>query len=227
MCVKSTFRVFLLCLTGIASVSVQAQTTRYISDDFQVTMRTGESTQHQIIRMLHSGTKLELLETDSKTGYSHVRTDNGQDGWVLTRYLVDVPSARDRLAAAQKKLANLELQSNKLNDQLTTLKGDKADIDKKVKALSDKNLSLNRQLTTIRQTAANALAIDNENKTLKSKIMNLERQTQSLGQENAVLKDRRNRDWFVAGALVLGGGIVLGLVIPRLRVRRKSNWDTL
>lgn len=214
-------------LTGLAALTAQAQTVRYITDDFQVTLRTGESTQNQIMRMLHSGTRLELLETDSKTGYSQVRTADGQEGWVLTRYLVDIPSARDRLDAAQKKLANLELQSNKLNGQLGNLKDTNDTLEHKNKALTDKNRSLDQQLASIRKTAANALAIDKENKALKSKVVSLERKVQSLDQENAVLKDRHDRDWFIAGALVLIGGIILGLIIPRMRVRRKSNWDTL
>lgn len=227
MVVKTLRLALLFCLTALAAVTANAQTVRYITDDFQVTLRTGESTQHQIVRMLHSGAKLELLETDSKSGYSRVRTDGGQEGWVLTRYLVDMPSARDRLDAAQKKLANVELQNSKLNTQLSKLKDTNDTLEKQNKTLTGKNRSLDQQLTSIRQTAADALAIDRENKTLKSKVVDLERKVQSLDQENAVLKDRRDRDWFITGALVLGGGIILGMIIPRMRVRRKSNWDTL
>lgn len=227
MVVKILRLVLLFCLTGLAALTADAQTIRYITDDFQVTLRTGESTQHQIVRMLHSGAKLELMETDSKTGYSRVRTENGQEGWILTRYLVDMPSARDRLDAAQKKLANLELGNNKLDAQMSKLKDVNNDLEKKTKDLTDKNRSLDQQLTSIRKTASNALAIDKENKTLQSKVVSLERKVQSLGQENAVLKDRRDRDWFITGALVLGGGIILGMIIPRMRTRRKSNWDTL
>jgi len=227
MVVKILRLVLLFCLTGLAVLTADAQTIRYITDDFQVTLRTGESTQHQIVRMLHSGAKLELMETDSKTGYSRVRTENGQEGWILTRYLVDVPSAQDRLDAAQKKLANLELENNKLDAQMSKLKDVNNNLEKKTKDLTDKNRSLDQQLTSIRKTASSALAIDKENKTLQSRVVSLERKVQSLGQENVVLKDRHDRDWFITGALVLGGGIILGMIIPRMRARRKSNWDTL
>jgi len=221
------FRLFiLLCLATVTGVAF-AQTTRYVSDDLTIPLRSGKSIEYRILAYLPSGAKLDLLESDNDSGYSRVRTDKGTEGWVLTRYLADTPSARDQLDDAKKKLVNSQIQNNQLNDELGKLKGEKSDMAKQVQSLTDENRRLNQQLTSIRQTASSALAIDSENKALKSKAVDLERQVQSYEQENEVLKDRRNRDWFIAGALVLGGGILLGLVIPKLRVRRKSNWDTL
>jgi SH3 domain protein len=49
---------------------------------------------------------------------------------------------------------------------------------------------------------------------------------QTLQQENAGLKDRTARDWFMVGAGVVLLGILAGLFIPRIRWRRKSSWDT-
>ena len=215
-----------LCLTAAAAVA-HAQTTRYVTDDLTIPLRSGKSTEYRIIAYLPSGSKLDLLESDEESGYSRVRTDKGTEGWVLTRYLADTPSASERLEDAKKKLVNMQIETNRANDDLTKLKSEKSDLVKQNQSLTDENRRLNQQLTSIRQTASSALAIDSENKSLKSKLVDLERQVQSYEQENAVLKDRRNRDWFIAGALVLGAGIVLGLVIPKLRVRRKSNWDTL
>lgn len=226
MTVKFIRLLILLCLAAAAAVA-QAQTTRYVSDDLTIPLRSGKSIQYRIIAYLPSGEKVDLLESDSDSGYSRVRTDKGTEGWVLTRYLADSPSAKDQLEGAKKKLVNIQIENNRLNDELGKLKSENSDLAKQVKSLTDENRRLNQQLTSIRQTASSALAIDNENKALKSKVVDLERQVQSYEQENAVLKDRRNRDWFIAGALVLGGGMLLGLVIPKLRVRRKSNWDTL
>lgn len=226
MTVKFIRLLILLCLTA-AAAGAYAQTTRYVTDDLTIPLRSGKSTAYRIIAYLPSGAKLDLLESDNDSGYSRVRTDKGTDGWVLTRYLADSPSAKDQLEGAKKKMANMQIENNRLNDELGKLKGEKNDLTKQVQSLTDDNRRLNQQLTTLRQTASRPLAIDSENKTLKSKVVDLERQVQSYEQENAVLKDRRNRDWFIAGALVLGGGMLLGLVIPKLRVRRKSNWDTL
>ncbi len=226
MTVKFIRLLILICLAAAAS-GAYAQTSRYVTDDLTIPLRSGKSTEYRIVAYLPSGAKLDLLESDSDSGYSRVRTDKGTEGWVLTRYLADSPSARDQLDDAKKKLVNSQIDNNRLNDELGKLKGEKNDLSKQVQTLTDDNRRLNQQLASIRQTASSALALDNENKTLKSKAVDLERQVQSYEQENALLKDRRNRDWFIAGALVLGGGVLLGLIIPKLRVRRKSNWDTL
>ena len=73
---------------------------------------------------------------------------------------------------------------------------------------------------------ASALAIDSENKDLKSRLVSLERQLQTVQQENESLKDRTARDWFMVGAAVVLLGIIIGLIIPKIRFRKKSSWDT-
>ena len=46
--------------------------------------------------MLSSGTVLDVIEIDL-AGSFKVRTGNGIEGWVLTRYLGSTPSFRDRV----------------------------------------------------------------------------------------------------------------------------------
>ena len=228
MAAKRLYLIFTLGIICLAHYgSVNAEPVRYITDEFQITMRTGTSTQHQIVRLLRSGDKVELLETDSESGYSKVRASSGDEGWVLNRYLVDVPSARDRLDDTKKRLVNLEIKTNRLEEEADKLAKEKRALEKERQQLIDENRRLNQQLKTIQQKAADVLTIDNENKALKGKVVDLERKVQSLQQENDVLKDRRDRDWFIAGALVLGGGILLGLVLPKVRVKRKSRWESL
>lgn len=225
MMLKSISLALVLCAAGITVA--YGDINRYVINDDPVTERTGTSTQHKILRMLHTGVQVDLLESDNATGYSRIRSPDGTEGWVLTRYLSDTPAPQAQLDDAKKKLVNLEIENNRLNDALHKVKGDNGTMQQQQQSLSDTNRRLQQELASIKQTAANALAIDHENKTLKGRLVNMERQVQTYGQENATLKDRRTRDWFIAGALVLGGGIVLGLVIPRLRVRRRSSWDTL
>jgi len=57
--------------------------------------------------------------------------------------------------------------------------------------------------------------------------MAMERELQTLTQENESLRDRSHRDWFMVGSGVTIAGIILGLILPRIRFRRRSSWDTL
>jgi len=201
--------------------------TRYVSDRLEIQMRAGKGTQFRILRSLPSGTPLEVLEVDKENGYSRVREPGGVEGWVLNHLLMSGPSARDRLARAEKKLARLELENAKLKTSLAELRKAKGSTDKQRSTLEKENRKLSQELERIRRTASSALAIDAENRELKSRIVAYERQTQSLQQENESLKDRTARDWFMVGAGVILLGMIIGLIIPRIRWRKKSSWDSL
>jgi SH3 domain protein len=222
--VKSFSLVLALSL-GLVTTAIAE--TRYVSDRLEIQMRTGKGTQFRILRMLPSGTALEVLKTDKESGYTRVRAPGGVEGWVLNRLLMKGQAARDKLAEAEKTLARLELENRKLNASFDELQKEKGSTDQERGRLNKDNRKLSQELEEIRRTASSALAIDAENDELKSRIVAYERQAQTLQQENEGLKDRTARDWFMVGAGVVILGMVIGLIIPRIRWRKKSSWDTL
>ena len=102
-------------------VSTAMAETRYVSDRLEIQMRTGKGTQFRILRMLPSGTALEILEVDQENGYSRVRTPSGVEGWVLSRYLMARPAARDQVASATERASNLEVRVSDLAAQVEAL----------------------------------------------------------------------------------------------------------
>ena len=209
------------------AVPVCAETVRYVSDNLEVTLRSGKTLKHSILRMLPSGAQVTVLENDDAEGYSKVRTQDGAEGWVLTRFLSSTPSARDRLADAQQKLAALQIENHQLREQVERFSQQKNELETQRQGLVEDNRRVNQRLTSIRETAASALAIENENRGLKQRLLSTERDLEAVRQENAKLRDRTARDWFLVGAGVLALGTVIGLVIPRLRLRRRSSWESL
>ncbi|MBI5461570.1 MAG: TIGR04211 family SH3 domain-containing protein [Gammaproteobacteria bacterium] len=212
-------------LLGI-TLTAQAET-RYVSDALEIDMRSGTSNQHRILRMLESGTALEILEDDKASGYSHVRTPSGAEGWILSRYLMTTAPAGQRLAETEKKLAELELQSRQRMAKLSESDKEFINVTEELTRVKDENLKLAKQLADIQRTASSALAIDAENQELKNSLMQMERGQETLRQENAALHDRTARDWFMIGAGVMIVGIVLGLILPRIRMRKRSSWGSL
>lgn len=81
-----------------------ASPTRYISDETVVTLRDGNGVDATVAALLSSGTRVELIEDDSGSGYARVRVAPGREGWVLARYLSLQPSARERLVAVETEL---------------------------------------------------------------------------------------------------------------------------
>jgi SH3 domain protein len=211
----------LLILTGNAMAE-----TRYVSDTLEITMRSGKGTSFGITRMLRSGTPVEVLGVDKKSGYTQVRTNSGKEGWVLSRFLMKGQAARDRLATAEKNLAELELENRKLTTAMATLNEEKGTLESTLQELEGESRGVSQELAEIRRTASSALTIDSENKNMKGRMVSLERQLQTVQQENETLKDRTARDWFMVGAAVVLLGIIVGLIIPKIRFRKKSSWDT-
>ncbi len=220
-------KIVIFLLISAASSAAYAESTRYITDRLEVTMRSGESNQHKILRMLSSGTALELIQTNKESGYSQVRTANGLEGWVITRYLERQRSARDRLASTEKQLARIKAENKVLNNKLAQLTQLSSELTTKTNQLSAANEKQSKEFERVKNISSNALALDSENTMLREQSRRLERAHQALQLENDSLKDRSDRDWFIVGAGVVLLGMIIGLIIPKIRWRKKSDWSSL
>lgn len=221
-----TISLFILFSGATLSGLSQAATTRYVSDKMEITLRTGMSNQHEILRLIPSGTALTVLD-DSDRNYTKVRTPGGTEGWVLNRYLMDTPSARERLASAEQKMAQLSEEVKQLREQLATNNKDKSQTEQERNNLNEQNSILNRELANIRRTAANAVQIADENQRLKTRVAEMEQGILMLQQENDSLGDRSRRNWFMTGAVVVIISMLFGIMLTRIRWRKKSSWGEL
>jgi SH3 domain protein len=197
----------------------------WVSDQFEITLRTGPSTTNAIERMLSSGTELAVLERDDESGYSHVRTTGGTEGWVLTRYLMDEPSAREQLERLTQQLTNASAEGASMTSQLTAIRGQHETATRTISELEQDKAGLQAQLEEITRKAANTLAIDEQNQRLQQQLTDADIRISLLEQENEQLTGQTNRNWFITGALVLFGGVLLGLILPRLKFQRRSRYD--
>jgi len=215
-----------LCFLALLATAADAQT-RYVSDRLEVTLRTGTSTQHSIIRMLPSGARVEVLETEAGSGYSRIRATDGTEGWVLTRYLMDRPAARDQLSAAGSRLEVLDGRVADLTAQVEVLTGERNTLAAERDGLGAELEDVRAELDRIRRVSASAMELDQVNRELRTRLAAAEQAGDGLRAEVADLKRNTQRDWFLAGAGVLVGGLLLGLIIPRLKLRRRSGWGDL
>lgn len=212
-------------LAAMLLVGAARAETAWVSDRFEITLRSGPSTSNAIQLMLGSGTELEVLDVDAEAGYSLVRTGGGTEGWVLTRYLMDEPAAREQLATLTSQLTSEASRGSSLNTQLSAIRGEYDSASRRIETLESENEQLQGELAEIRRTAANVLAINNQNKDLREQLDAAEIRVATLQQENRELTSQTTRYWFMSGALVLVVGMVLGLWLPRIRWQRRSRYD--
>lgn len=166
----------------------------YVSGVTKITMRTGPGTEHKIVAMLTSGTKLEILEYNQD--WSMVKTEEGKSGWVLSRFLTrEVPRA---LLVQQLQKENEQLQdaleaarsrANELKEQNDALSG----IEKKYKALE--------------QASSDYLKLEADYKDLAENSKKQQERIQTLQQNMS----NEEKLWFLSGAGVFCVGLIIGL----------------
>ena len=192
-----------LILTLCACAHSVLAETKYVTDQFEIMLRTGQSVQHEILRQLKSGTQVTVLESNYE--YSRVRTASGKEGWVLTRYLIDQPAGRER---AVKLQADLELLQNNFDALLAREKND-----------------LQQEIDRIEMLAQKPLTLEKRNQALKTELQQQQQRYQVLLQETEALRTPyKDREWLITGAGVFFAGMVVGMVLVG---RRKRRWNQL
>ena len=194
-----------LLLTLCACAHSVLAETKYVTDQFEIMLRTGQSVQHEILRQLKSGTQVTVLESNYE--YSRVRTASGKEGWVLTRYLIDQPAGRER---AVKLQADLELLQNNFDALLAREKND-----------------LQQEIDRLEMLAQKPLTLEKRNLALKTELQQQQQRYQVLLQETEALRTPyKDREWLITGAGVFFAGMVVGMVLVAMG-RRKRRWNQL
>lgn len=202
----------------------QAQT-RYVSDRTIVELRRGPSIEFLILRNLEAGERVEILEQNESAGYSRVRVaDQGTEGWILTRFLTAEPIARERLAVAERSLSAARERVAALEAQNAELSRDLAATRAELTSSQADHGSVSKELSDLRSASANVVQIREQNTSLQQRLVQRDREVEELTADNANLSGRNSQNWFVVGAAVLLAGVVIGLVAPSLRRKRRSDW---
>ncbi len=205
---------------------LQAAEIRYITDEFEVTMRSGTSIENSIVRMLRSGEAITILEEDLASQYSLVETEDGKKGYVLSRFLIEQPAARERLQALQQnydrqreRIEEQDQQIEQLNQSLTQEQTDNATLKTTLRASE-------QELAEVRGAAQNTLDILEQNKRLQTVVDQLRNEKAQLTETNAELEDSTRLDWFVRGGAVSLIAFVIGIVVTRIRWRKQDSWGS-
>ncbi len=214
---KRIIPLLLLCVIG----ALQAES-RYISDQTHIIMRAGDGPTEQILRMIPTGEKVDLLSSNSETGYSKIRDSKDRIGFVQTSQLMNKPSAKDRLAQAEKRYRDLKkklAQSDKPYQEL----------EQKYQALLDENEKLksakggmDSELQEMKKATEDISRINEERKELRKKLATQTWEMENLKQEYREFRNERSQYWFLIGGGVALLGVIIGMILPRLQGPAKN-----
>ncbi len=214
----------LIFVLMFVSTAVLAET-GYITDKLKITLRSGESTTHKVIRMLPSGTPVTVLSRNSKTNYAKVRLSDGSTGYVLNRMVLNERPARERLAEAEQQLVVLRQEPGKLSSQLADLQDKHSALQREFSAMKNENNVLKQELSRLKKVAQDPMRIAGERDEAVKRSQNLSDELDMLRLKNQRLTDKTEQNWFLIGAGVVIAGIFIGLLLPHMRVKKnRSEW---
>jgi len=200
--------------------------TRYVTDEFEVTMRSGTSTSNSIVRMLRSGEALTVLEEDLPSQYSLVEASGGKQGYVLSRFLMEQPAAKQTLLELEERFAQ---QQQRLQEQATEV----AELKQKLDREKSDNVALKstlgaseQELSQVRTAAQDTLNILAQNEQLQTTVEQLREEKMQLTETNSELSDSTRLDWFVRGGAVSLIAFVIGIVVTRIRWKKQDSWGS-
>jgi SH3 domain protein len=198
---------------------------RYVTDSFEIMVRSGPRLENKIVKVLRSGAEVDVIDGEAGDGYSEVRMEDGDIGFVLTRLLTPDPVARDQLAALKQTLEELQGDPESIEARLTEAQEKNVNLVVENSDLSMRVQEMSEELARIGIASENAVRNASENEKLQLEVDQLTLEFDDLRLQNRAYRDQSDKKWFIVGALTLLGGIIIGLIIPALRKNRQGSWS--
>ncbi|AKJ96414.1 ligand-binding protein SH3 [Thioalkalivibrio versutus] len=221
-------RVMVLVLGGLLMVAwsgAAAQQTRYISEELEVGVRGGPSNQNRIVSAVRAGQPVAVME-QSGDGWSRVRLPSGNEAWILTRYLQDEPHSRERLAEVEAELAEIRSGADDQEGRIAELLDRRNALTAERDELQAQLAEMETELEELRDIASRPQEIQRENRRLEENLIDARDSADEYRRQVEVMQADSQRKWFMTGALVTVGSVILGIVLTRIPARRRrSEWS--
>ncbi|WP_349920982.1 TIGR04211 family SH3 domain-containing protein [Aeromonas veronii] len=177
--------------------------TRYVSDNIFTYIHNGPGTQYRILGSVKAGESLEVKTVNNEAGFTQIVDGRGREGWIKNSELQSQISLRERLPQVEKELEEAKAR-------LLNLNGDNE------RRFAEKDGKLAEQTQEIATLKAQLASQGDE-------MGNLKEQNEALTQSYDNQEHDMQMDWFIRGGAMVGGGILLGILLPMLPRRRKSS----
>jgi SH3 domain protein len=202
-----------------AALAVAQEETGYITDTFQVTLRTGPGIDHTISAMLRSGQPLTVLEEGEE--WTLIELPDERQGYVLTRFISQAPPARLALDKIRTAYDALQTRAQTLATENERLLSENRSLQTQLKEIRGELSTVEGQYTTLKSESSDFFSLKKRyERTAASLRQNTER-VQQLEAEVSRLELRKNIRWFLSGAGVLVLGFLIGFSAKKQR-RRSS-----
>jgi SH3 domain protein len=179
---------------------------KYVTDDVDIYLRRGPGSQYAFSNAVKAGEKVIELEKSVDGKYSRIQLNNGSVAWIETAKLNEQASYKERFPELEAQFAEYK---------------DKAD-----NADANQQKLVNEYIQKLQSAEKTIETLQSKNEVLEQQLK--EQGTRIESMLNQV--DDKRLDlivtWFTYGGLVAGGGLILGLILPRIipSRRKKDRW---
>ena len=211
---------FLVCNFIVFGSSYSYAQTVYVTDEFEITMRTGPSIENKIIAMLSTGTELQVIE--EKGDWILVKDPTDREGWIFKRYASDeipkkiiLEQLRDKFQEASK---HLETET----ERALTFERENKELRSALNA-SNKNLEkIKKDYNSLIVESKDFLDLKKEHTLNLASLGEATSELTKLKKENEDLRLSTNVIWFLSGAVVVVVSWVVGFIMGKVRRRGRS-----
>ena len=203
----------LLILLGSANAwAVKAYTT----DARELPLRNTPNNSSRAILTLPPASPVEVLDQREWSRVSYTGPGGeAREGWVPTKLL----DSRPPESAAIKQL---DVENAALREQIGLLEKDKAGFQQREKDLTDKAARLSAAYEELKKGSTEYVKLKEEYDSTRTLLRNAQEYIQNLLQEQEGLRLSNRIQWFIAGAMVLFFGMLVGWGFGKRNKKRRA-----
>lgn len=212
---------FWIVLTTLLAVPLAgAAQTVYVSENFEITMRTGPSTEHKILALVQSGEGLEVLKKGED--WTMVRDPDGKEGWVLDRYLTAEKPCTMVLERIRGDHDLLKTRLDELRQECDGLHEQKRTAETELARISQDHAELKKAYATLEKESSEFLGLKKLHQQVSAELNAEKKRSARLSEENEEMKRSRVIHWGLIAVGILLTGFFMGIYSSRRRRPRSS-----
>ncbi|MGE4443320.1 MAG: TIGR04211 family SH3 domain-containing protein [Desulfomicrobium sp.] len=208
----------LAMITVVLSVGAAHAQTAYVTDVFEITLRSGPTNSNKILKMLPSSTAVEVLRTDKD--WSLVRTQ-GLEGWVLARYLTGTAPAALQVERFARENETLRAEMAAMTEKSSATAGENQALLDRLNSAETELSSLKRRYAELEQGSKAYMDLKRAHDELVALQAETAQRAEALEMRNRDLSGETQFRWFLTGAGVVGASLLFGLILGRMQ-RKKT-----
>jgi SH3 domain protein len=219
---KKHFLSLCSCIIVLLASNIATAASLYISDQLYVPVRKGQGNQYAILHKgLPSGTKVTLIERD--TEWTQVVTPEGITGWIRNQFLDDSPPAKILLETANKKIESLSKNLGEVKLENDELLKNYTESQTLLQQTDEQARKSEEELSALKEISASAVESHQRLQTVAQKMQLLQTENDVLKSENDSLRRSESTTFFLYGAFTVLLGILIAIILPKLRSNKRHN----